>query len=139
VAGGDRSRDERVESHADDAAPDRRPGYQAHHETRALSREAIARSADLQRRYAVEYVSMLRAVRDRELAKEAARVNVSALLFGHPRIVPQEVRVNGRQLQKALGRGGEDLAAIRRAVSVLLSPEISRVSPRGFERLGPER
>jgi hypothetical protein len=60
---------------------------------------------------------MLRAVRDRELAKEAARVNVSALLFGQPRIMPLEGRVNGRQLENALGRGGEDLAAIRRAVS----------------------
>ncbi len=84
---------------------------------------------------------MLRASRDREVAKEAARVNVSALLFGQPRIVPLEGGVNGRQLQNALGRGGEDLAAIRRAVSRLLE----RAVP-GTERLrlpvrdvGPER
>jgi len=84
---------------------------------------------------------MLRASRDRELAKEAARVNMSALLFGQPRIVPLEGRVNVRQLQNAIGRGGEDLAAIRRAVSRLLE----RAVP-GTERLrlpvrdvGPER
>ena len=73
---------------------------------------------------------MLRASRDREVAKEAARVNVSALLFGQPRIVPLERGVNSRQLQNALGRGGEDLAAIRRAVSRLLE----RAVP-GTERL----
>jgi len=82
---------------------------------------------------------MLRALRDRELAREAARVNVSALLLGQPRIVPLEGRVNGRQLQNAIGRGGEDLAAIRHAVSGLLSPESSRVPPRRFGDLGPER
>jgi len=106
---------------------------------RALSREAIARSGDRRRRYAAEYVFMLRAVRDRELAKAAARVNVSALLFGQPRIVPLEGRVNGRQLQNALGRGGEGLAAIRRAVLALLAPEMSRVALRRFGDLGPER
>ena len=84
---------------------------------------------------------MLRAVRDREVAKEAARVNVSALVFGQARIVPLDGRLNGRQLQNALGRGGEDLAAIRRVVSRLLE----RAVP-GTERLrlpvrdvGPER
>jgi hypothetical protein len=82
---------------------------------------------------------MLRELWDREVAKEAARVNVSALLFGQPRIVPLEGRVNGRQLQNALGRGGEDLAAIRRAVSGLLSPEMSREPLRGFEHVGPQR
>jgi hypothetical protein len=93
----------------------------------------------LQRRYAVEYASMLRALRDREVAREAARVNVSALLFGQARIVPLEGRVNGRQLQNALGRGGEDLAAIRRAVSALLSPEISRMPLQHLGHLRPER
>ena len=104
-----------------------------------MSREEIARSADLQRRYAAEYASMLRASRDREVAKEAARVNVSALLFGQPRIVPLDGGVNSRQLQNALGCGGEDLAAIRRAVSALLSPEISRIRLRDRGHLGPER
>jgi predicted RNA-binding protein YlqC (UPF0109 family) len=50
-----------------------------------------------------------------------------------------EGRVNGRQLQNVIGRGGEDLAAIRRAVSALLSPEMSRVPLRGFGHLGPQR
>jgi hypothetical protein len=73
---------------------------------------------------------MLRALRDREVAREAARVNVSALLLGQPRIVTLEGRVNGRQLQNALGRGGEDLATIRRAVLHL----VERAVP-GSERL----
>ena len=82
---------------------------------------------------------MLRALRDREVAREAARVNVSALLFAQARIVPLEERMNGRQLQNALGRGGEDLAAIRRAVSSLLSPEKSRMPLRHLGHPGPER
>lgn len=84
---------------------------------------------------------MLRAVRDREVAKEAARVNVSALVFGQARIVPLDGRVSGRPLQNALGRDGEHLAAIRRAVSHL----VERAVP-ASERLrlpvrdvGPER
>ena len=43
---------------------------------RALSREEIEKSADLQRRYMQEYGSMLRVVSDRKVAKEGARVNV---------------------------------------------------------------
>jgi conjugative relaxase-like TrwC/TraI family protein len=124
------TRHQRAEERAADAAPDGGPEHQAPDETRALSREAIAQSADLQRRYAAEYATMLRALRDREVAKEAARVNVSALLFGQARIVPLDGRVNGRQLQSTLGRGGEDLAAIRRAVLHL----VERAVP-GSERL----
>jgi hypothetical protein len=87
---------------------------------------------------------MLRVVPDRELAKEAARVNVSALAVGQSRIVPSEGRVSVEKLRGALGRGGEDLGAIRRAVSRLLE----RAAPvRTLARLplsrdrdyGPER
>jgi conjugative relaxase-like TrwC/TraI family protein len=110
---------------------------------RALSREEIARSAELQRRYAAEYASMLRVVPDRELAKEAARVNVSALASGQPRIVPAEGRVSVEKLRGALGRGGEDLAVIRRAVSRLLdraAPAIERLPlPSRVRDFGPER
>jgi hypothetical protein len=83
---------------------------------------------------------MLRVISDHEVAKEAARVNVSALRIGQPRIVPAEGRFGGERLRDAITRGGEDLAMIRRAVSGLrerTAPEIGRLS-RGRDT-GPER
>jgi len=71
---------------------------------RALSREEIEKSADLQRRYVREYGSMLRVVADREVAKEAARVNVSALAAGMPRVVPHVGRYAPDQLRDARSR-----------------------------------
>ena len=106
---------------------------------RALSREEIAKSADLQRRYTREYASMLRVVPDREVAKEAARINVSALLQGEPRIVPREGRFTIGQLKDALARAGRDLGSIRSAFSRLLEPEASRLQlPLGRD-FGPDR
>jgi hypothetical protein len=105
---------------------------------RALSREEIEKSADLQRRYVREYGSMLRVVADREVAKEAARVNVSALAVGLPRVVPHVGRYAPDQLRDAIGRGS-DLAAIRRAVSRLILPEPSRLRPPRVRDVGPER
>jgi hypothetical protein len=113
---------QRAQERAADAAPDRGPGHQAYDETRTLSREAIARSADLQRRYTAEYASMLRVIGDRGVAKEAARVNLSALLMGQSRIVSPERSWNANQVKDAISRGGEDLALIRRAVSRLREP-----------------
>lgn len=81
---------------------------------------------------------MLRVVSDREAAKEAARVNVSALAVGQPRIVPREGRFAIDQLRDAIGRG-EDLGVIRRAVARLLAPEVSRLRPPRVRDLGPER
>jgi len=83
---------------------------------------------------------MLRVVSDSEVAKEAARMNVSALHMGQPRIVPAEGRFSVEQLREVITRGGEDLAAIRRAVSNLVeraAPAIERLS-RGRDA-GPER
>jgi hypothetical protein len=85
---------------------------------------------------------MLRVVPDRELAKEAARVNVSALAVGQPRIVPAEGRVSVEKLRGALGRGGEDLGAIRRAVSRVIeraAPAIERLRLPRTRDFGPER
>src|SRR5262249_2771624 len=93
---------------------------------RALGRGEIEKAAELQRWYVREYGSLLRVVADREVAKEAARVNVSALVVGLPRIVPHVGRFAPDQLQDAIGRGS-DLAAIRRAVSRLILPEPSRL------------
>src|SRR3989442_625144 len=113
-----------------DAAPAGGPEREAERRTRALSREEIAQSAELQRRYVEEYASMLRVVPDREVAKEAARVNVSAFLLGQPRFVPTEGHYSVEKLRSALARAGEDLGAIRRALSRLVeraAPAISRL------------
>ncbi len=85
---------------------------------------------------------MLRVVSDREVAKEAARINVSALLVGQPRIVPSEGRFSAGWLRNAISRGGEDLGAIRRAVSRLVertAPGIERLPVPRSRGLGPER
>lgn len=74
---------------------------------------------------------MLRVVSDRQVAKEAARVNVSALAAGQPRIVPFEGRCSVERVRDAITRGGEDLAVIRAAVSGLAertAPAIERLS-----------
>lgn len=74
---------------------------------------------------------MLRVVSDREVAKEAARVNVSALSLGQQRIVPAERHFSVERLRHAITRGGEDLAVIRGAVSGLVertAPAIERLS-----------
>ena len=42
-------------------------------------REERANSAELQGRYGLEYASMLRVGSNRDLAKDAARLNVSAI------------------------------------------------------------
>ena len=80
-------------------------------------------------------------VPDRGLAKEAARVNVSALASGQLRIVPHEGRLAVEPLRDALGRG-EDLAAIRRAVSRVIervAPALERSRLPLVRDLGPER
>ena len=106
-----------------------------------MSLDQIEGSPDLQRRYAGEYASMLRVAMDRGVAREAARLNVSALRLGQPRIVPLEGRFKTDTLRNALTRGGGDLGTIRRAVSRLVAreaPEILRTLARGRES-GPER
>ncbi len=85
---------------------------------------------------------MLRVVPDREVAKEAARVNVSAFLLGQPRIVPTEGRFSVEKLRSALARDGEDLGAIRRALSRLVeraAPAISRLPLARVRDWEPER
>jgi hypothetical protein len=96
----------------------------------------------LQRRYAQEYAAMLRVVPDREVAKAAARVNVSALTVGQPRIVPSEGLFRVEKLRDPLGRGGEDLGAIRRAVSRVIErvePALDRLRLPRARDFGPER
>ncbi len=85
---------------------------------------------------------MLRVVSDRQVAKEAARVNVSALVAGQPRIVPFEERFSVETLRSAITRGGDDLGVIRSAVAQLIeraSPEIERPRLPRVRDFGPER
>lgn len=142
-AGRGRRDETHIQERALSAAPAGGPERQAERRNRALSREEIARSVELQRCYGQEYASMLRVIPDRELAKEAARLNVSALASGQRRIVPAEERVSVEKLRDALGRGGEDLGTIRRAVSRLLDravPAIERLRlPSWVRDFGPER
>jgi len=80
---------------------------------------------------------MLRLYADREVAKEAARVNVSALAVGRDRIVTPEGGWTARQVGQAIARSGEDLERIAR----VLMPRIERAAPLMIERLitGPPR
>ena len=83
---------------------------------------------------------MLRFVPDREAAKEAARVNLSALAVGQERIVIPERHWSAGQVKEAIVRGGEDLGLIRAAIWRLVercAPAVDRL-PRG-RNLGPER
>jgi len=91
----------------------------------------IERSADLQRRYAAEYAAMLRVIGDRDVAREAALLNLRALLSDQQRIVPLDVRLPPDRLADAVARGKDDLAAIRRGVSSL----VEREQPARLERL----
>lgn len=92
----------------------------------------MSKSAELRRLYADEYASILRVVKDRELAKDAARVNVSALAAGQG-IVSREDRWPTEKLRDAL-RGGEDLAAVRRGYEVSVQRPAA-----GVEREKPVR
>lgn len=80
---------------------------------------------------------MLRVYPDRAVAKEAARVNVSALAVGQARIITPEDDRTARQVTQAIARGGENLGLIQRA----LAPVIKRVAPAMIERLitAPQR
>jgi hypothetical protein len=80
---------------------------------------------------------MLRLYPDREIAKEAARVNVSALGAGRERIVTPDGGWTARQVGQAIARGGQDLQRIAFA----LTPAIERTPPLMIERLitGPPR
>lgn len=84
---------------------------------------------------------MLRVVSDRDVAKEAARVNVSALTVGQQRIVTLERPWRAQQVKEAIARCGEDLGLIRRAVSRLVeqAPEISRLRLPPGRDFGPQR
>jgi hypothetical protein len=96
----------------------------------------------LRQRYAAEYASMLRVVRDCELAKEAARLNVSALALGQARIVPTERDWSAPQVREAIARGGEDLGEIRQAISRLSHGAGPAREPLRVPRVrdvGPER
>lgn len=81
---------------------------------RALSREEIEASPALTRAYAAEYRETLRVVPDRELAREVARVNLSAKERGEAPVVTKEVaeRVGLKGLREALDKG-DDLGRLR--------------------------
>jgi hypothetical protein len=88
-----------------------------------------------------EYGYMLRVVADRETAREAARVNLSAILAGQPRIVEREARYATSPLREAISRNRDDLIAIRSAVAAInekVMPK-ERARPLRARDMGPER
>ena len=52
---------------------------------------------------------MLRVIDDRDVAKEAARINLSALLRGQCRIVPPDRSWSANQVKDAIARSRETL------------------------------
>lgn len=80
---------------------------------------------------------MLRIYPDRAVAKEAARVNVSALAAGQARIITPEHGRTARQVTQAIAHGGENLGLIQRALATV----IKRVPSVMIERLitAPQR
>ncbi|HVO11547.1 MAG TPA: AAA family ATPase, partial [Vicinamibacteria bacterium] len=131
AVGRNRGRDERREDRTVGAEAKREEDQQAPRHAGALTRVDIERSADLQRRYAAEYAAMLRVIGDRDVAREAALLNLRALLSDQQRIVPLDVRLPPDRLADAVARGKDDLAAIRRGVSSL----VEREQPARLERL----
>ncbi len=85
---------------------------------------------------------MLRVVSDREAAREAARVNLSALVLGQPRIVEREARYATTPLREAISRNRDDLIAIRSAVAAIVEKVMPKERTRAISRergMGPER
>lgn len=85
---------------------------------------------------------MLRVVESREAAREAARVNLSALVAGQPRIVEREARYAPEPLRDAIQRNRDDLVAIRNAVAAIVEKVMPKERARTLSRergMGPER
>jgi conjugative relaxase-like TrwC/TraI family protein len=126
---GERAREEAPAlSREDGRAPRRGAG--------AMTREEIAASPGLQRRYASEYREALKIVPDRELAKDVARVNLTAKERGERPLVTREVvaRVGPAGVREAIARHAQDLGRLRTVLVPL------RMLERTLEPLrGPER
>jgi conjugative relaxase-like TrwC/TraI family protein len=90
----------------------------ARERARLMTREEILKSRELAKAYASELEGLLRLVRDKETAREAARMNVSAVALGQERPVTREVvtRVGEERLRAVLARGG-DLDELRRELT----------------------
>ena len=83
---------------------------------------------------------MLRAIPDRELAREAARLNVSALAAGQARLVERgETRTSMELLRNVIERGTDDLDGIRRALRATPERAPTRVFPVRGRDVGRER
>jgi len=83
---------------------------------------------------------MLRVIRDRHVAREAALLNLRALLSGQVRVVPSNVRLAPDRIADAIARGKDDLAAIRRGLSSLVererTPSVERLPLRPYPERG---
>ena len=95
-----------------------------------LTREQIARDPRLARDYAREYRDALKLVPDRDLAKDAARVNLTARLLGQEPAVTREAaeRMGMKTVREALKL--PDVAQVRAVLqpAPFVAREINRAS-----------
>ncbi len=124
-------------AHEEPALPARQPAGNKP-AARTLNREEIAKSPDLRRLYANEYASMLRVYPDREVAKEAARVNVSALATAGARLITPEAGLSARQVTQAIARGGGDLRVLQGTLSLVMKKAPAMVIERLITAPGPD-
>jgi hypothetical protein len=92
--------------------PQQRPGG-------TLTREQIAASPELTKAYAAEYRDTLRLVPDRELARDVARVNLTAKEHGEPALITREVaeRLGPAGLRDAIEKNAADIPKLRAGLS----------------------
>ena len=82
---------------------------------------------------------MLRVIPDREVAKDAARINVSALAAGQERIFPAVGRFGVELVKDAVTRGEGDLDAARMIVAPIVERLVPSMVRPLLSRLDPER
>lgn len=81
---------------------------------------------------------MLRVYPDREVAKEVARVNVSALATGGARLITPESGLSARQVTQAIARGGSDLRVLQGALSLVMKKAPALAIERLITAPGPD-
>jgi len=81
---------------------------------------------------------MLRVYPDREVAKEAARVNVSALATAGARLITPEAGLSARQVTQAIARGGGDLRVLQGTLSLVMKKAPAMVIERLITAPGPD-
>jgi len=107
---------------------------------RALTREEIQRSPELRQAYAKEYAEALKLTPDRGLAKDIARVNVTARVAGDAPVITRDAveQLGPKGLTRAITKAGPTLGleqlraampvvrAVARLIERAASPEMEQ-------------